>query len=54
MSDKIDDKKDDNKDDPYNFFKFAGPDNNDKKKKDDDNNRSRFCLLYTSPSPRDA
>jgi len=45
MSDKIDDKKDDNKDDPYNFFKFAGPDNNDnKKKKDDDNNRSRFPL----------
>ena len=44
MSDKIDDKKEDNKDDPYNFFKFAGPDNNDKKKKDDDNNRSRFPL----------
>ena len=45
MSDKIDDKKRDNKDDPYNFFKFAGPDNNDnKKKKDDDNNRSRFPL----------
>ena len=45
MSDEINDKKDDNKDDPYNFFKFAGPDNNDsKKKKDDDNNRSRFPL----------
>ena len=44
MSDEIKDKKDDNKDDPYNFFKFAGPDNNDKKKKDDDNNRSRFPL----------
>ena len=44
MSDKIDDKKDDNKDDPYNFFKFAGPEDNDKKKKDDNNNRSHFPL----------
>ena len=41
MSDEKKDVKDDKNDDPYNFFKFAGPENNDKKKND---NKPRFPL----------
>jgi cell division protease FtsH len=45
MSDEINDKKNDTPGDrdPYNFFKFAGPEDNDKeKKKDTNNNRPHF------------
>ncbi len=43
MSDEIKDKKNDTPDDrdPYNFFKFAGPEDDDGKKKKDTNNDNR-------------
>jgi cell division protease FtsH len=43
MSDEINDKKNDTPDDkdPYNFFKFAGPEDDDAKKKKDPNNDNK-------------